>query len=296
MLCRNPFIDRGMHAYPCGQCVPCLYRRKRVWAHRIVLESFCHASSVFVTLTYSDNHLPADGGLVPGDLQLWLKRIRRRLGDQRLRYFACGEYGGATRRPHYHLALFGMSGCAQGSTNYNLRGEVECCSACSAVSETWGFGRIQLAPLTSQTAFYVAGYVSKKEESDLFWQEKGLQRPFQRMSLKPGIGANALGAVASAMMQFSLDKTEVDVPVHLRHGKFLMPLGRYLRRKLREEIGRPPETPQAVLDEVAKQMLPLLLSARESSENPSLKGQILEAGKQAALSLETRLRLKGKLK
>lgn len=157
MLCRNPFIDRGGRPYPCGKCVPCVYRDKRVWTHRILLESFLHASSVFVTLTYNDQHLPADGCLVPGHLQLWLKRIRKSLAPERVRFFACGEYGGTTWRPHYHLAMFGMRGCANGSTNYNLRGEVECCLACSRVSETWGYGRVQLAPLTGQSAGYIAG-------------------------------------------------------------------------------------------------------------------------------------------
>lgn len=294
MLCRDPFVDRAGRPFPCGKCVPCVYRRKRVWAHRIILESFCHASSVFVTLTYNDKHLPSDGSLVPDHLQLWLKRIRRELAPVRLRYFACGEYGGTSRRPHYHLAMFGMSGCSYGSTNYNLRGEVECCLACSRVSKTWGFGRVQMAPLTAQSASYIAGYVTKKlEGSEL---PSGLVREFQRMSLKPGLGADAMDAVSSALVQFSLEKTEIDVPSHLRHGKFLMPLGRYLKTKLRLKVGRGEETPPEVLAQVAAELLPLRLAARASSENPSFKKHLMEAGSQAARNLEARIARQGKLK
>lgn len=294
MLCRNPYINKEGRPCPCGKCVPCLYRRKRVWSHRIILESFQHASSVFITLTYNDQHLPADGCLVPDHLQLWLKRIRRELAPQRVRFFACGEYGGETWRPHYHLAMFGMSGCSYGSTNYNLRGEVQCCQSCSRVSETWGYGRVQLAPLTAQSASYIAGYVTKKlTASEL---PSPLVREFVRMSLKPGLGAPAMDAVASAMIQtLSLDP-ESDVPSHLRHGKFLMPLGRYLRQQLRMKLGREKETPEHVLQEVEKELLPLRLAARSSSETPSLKGQLINAGHQAALNLETRLARQRKLK
>lgn len=294
MLCRNPFIDRAGRPFPCGKCVPCLYKRKRVWAHRIVLESFCHASSVFVTLTYNDQHLPSDGCLVPDHLQLWLKRIRRELAPHRVRFFACGEYGGETWRPHYHLALFGMPGCANGSTNYNIRGEVECCQSCSCVSETWGLGRVQLAPLTGQSASYIAGYVTKKlGESS---RPSGLVPEFQRMSLRPGLGADAMDAVSSALIQFSLEKTEIDVPSHLRHGKFLMPLGRYLKQKLRLKVGLDEKTPEAVLKAVEAELLPLRLAARSSSENPSFKKHLMFAGNQAALNLEARLARQRKVK
>lgn len=294
MLCQNPYLDRAGRPFPCGKCVPCLYKRKRVWSHRIILEGFSHAESTFVTLTYNDRNLPADGCLVPDHLQLWLKRIRRELAPQRVRFFACGEYGGETWRPHYHLAMFGMQGCSYGSTNYNLRGETECCQSCSRVNETWGFGRVQLAPLTPQSASYIAGYVTKKLGASE--RPSHLVREFQRMSLRPGLGAPAMDAVASAMIQtLSLDPKS-DVPSHLRHGKFLMPLGRYLKQQLRKKVGRDVATPAHVLEEVAAELLPLRLAARASSENPSFKEHLVSASRQAALNLETRLQRTKRIK
>lgn len=48
------------------------------------------------------------------------------------------------------------------------------------------------------------------------------------MSLRPGIGADAMWDVASVMMQYR----QSQVPMSLRHGTRVLPLGRYLRSKL----------------------------------------------------------------
>lgn len=116
------------------------------------------------------------------------------------------------------------------------------------------------------------------------------------MSLRPGLGADAMEAVASTLIQFSSMQTEIDVPSHLRHGKFLMPLGRYLRRNLRKKMNLDEKTPQAVLDQAEEEMLPLRIAAKNDSENPSFKKHLMTAGSQAALNLEARLQLRKKLK
>lgn len=41
------------------------------------------------------------------DFQLFMKVLRRRTG-QKVRYFAAGEYGDKTFRPHYHAIIFGL--------------------------------------------------------------------------------------------------------------------------------------------------------------------------------------------
>lgn len=37
-----------------------------------------------------------------------MKVVRRRFPDDRIRFFAAGEYGDKTFRPHYHAILFGL--------------------------------------------------------------------------------------------------------------------------------------------------------------------------------------------
>ena len=106
---------------PCGQCIGCRIDRSRQWANRCMLELQYHDSAYFVTLTYDDLHVPKayypdpDTGeahqsltLCKRDFQLWMKRLRKRFSDDKIRFFACGEYGGSTHRPHYHAIVFGL--------------------------------------------------------------------------------------------------------------------------------------------------------------------------------------------
>lgn len=65
-----------------------------------------HAESCMLNLTYDDDHLPKYGQLYKQDLQKFFKRMRK--AGHKFRYVASGEYGEKTRRPHFHIALFGM--------------------------------------------------------------------------------------------------------------------------------------------------------------------------------------------
>jgi hypothetical protein len=66
---------------------------------------------MFLTLTYDTAHVPiTEKGymtLCKSDVQLFLKRLRKSLPESKIKYYAVGEYGGKTMRPHYHLILFG---------------------------------------------------------------------------------------------------------------------------------------------------------------------------------------------
>lgn len=60
------------------------------------------------------------------------------------------------------------------------------------------------------------------------------------MSLRPGIGAGAMLALADALNTPTGAASVAlhgDVPTQLRHEGKSLPLGRYLRRKVREEMG-----------------------------------------------------------
>lgn len=189
-----------------------------------MLEAQCHEFSSFWTLTYSDETLPEGATLVPDHLSLWLKRLRWHLGATRLiRYYNIGEYGDETFRPHYHAALFGVSRIED-----------------ALIRSTWGMGNVFGGDLTLQSAAYIAGYVTKKMTSHEDPRLNGRYPEFARMSLRPGIGAPFIPTVASALLDESgsrLIALEGDVPAALLHGRKQLPLGRYLRRKLREECG-----------------------------------------------------------
>lgn len=225
MLCKNPYMLVGKYSNnlsasipcPCGQCMPCRINRRRVWTLRILLESFLHSCNCFLTLTYAPEHIPAGGTLVPRDVQLFLKRLRKVVAPATLRYFFVGEYGDDTERPHYHAALFGISPL---STHI--------------VQEAWGLGHVMLGDLTPQSARYVAGYVTKKMTSKLDSRLNGRHPEFSRMSLRPGIGAGAVDRIVEALGSNLNDRGDVPATLHV-HGK-MMPMGRYILGKLRERV------------------------------------------------------------
>lgn len=67
-------------------------------------------SSLFITLTYNNNSVPmSSNGLMTldkRDIQLFFKRLRKR--NEVFKYYAVGEYGSKTMRPHYHIIIFGL--------------------------------------------------------------------------------------------------------------------------------------------------------------------------------------------
>lgn len=221
MNCRKPFRDFG-----CGQCIPCRISKRRVWTYRIMLESLLHSDNCFATLTYEDSNVPTGNTLNPRHLQLFLKRLRLALSEFgiSIRYYSVGEYGDETQRPHYHLAIFGLPP-----------------TATELVLKAWGKGHIMLGDLSIESAQYIAGYVTKKMTS---WHDprlNGRHPEFARMSLKPGIGAGAIKDISASLLStdagFRMLVALNDVPHALNYGSKMMPLGRYLKGKLRHETG-----------------------------------------------------------
>lgn len=262
-----------------------------------MLEALQHDASAFVTLTYSDENLPLDKAgqatLRPKDLQDWLKRLRLLIEPHRVRYYAVGEYGDETNRPHYHLALFGYPSCARGISRYS-KSQSRCCSQCDQVAATWTHGHVQLGTLELQSAAYIAGYVTKKMTGADDPRLNGRHPEFARMSLRPGIGGDAMWDMASTLMAFGLDTSQPDVPAGLRHGSKIMPLGRYLRRRLRTYIGKAPEAPESTILEAKAELLPLqetAWSAPQGLRGATFKALAVTAGDQKVLQMEARNRL-----
>lgn len=247
-----------------------------MWTHRLILESYQHEENAFVTLTYSDEYLPSGGTLVPKDLQDWLKRFRKEVYPAKVRYYGVGEYGDQSERPHYHLAIFGFPGCLQGRSIYNRHG-YSCCEPCRIVARTWARGIIVSDQLNEKSAQYIAGYVTKKLTSKDDPRLKGRHPEFARMSLRPAIGLSALHEVAAELLRYNLVESQGDVPSALRHGKRLLPLGRYMKRKLRLMVGESENAPQEVVDEAAADLQAMLDVALD---NPEKYGSFRETFRQ----------------
>lgn len=293
MKCRDPYLNNGM-VHSCGRCMPCRINKRRIWTHRIMLESLLHGDNCMVTLTYAEDVIPHDengrGILKPKDLQDWLKRFRKSIEPLRVRYFACGEYGDVSWRPHFHAILFGYPNCLYGQSRYSSR-KKNCCINCDRVRDTWRHGNVFVCELSDATAQYVSGYVTKKMTKSDDFRLKGLPPEFARMSLKPGIGADMMHEIASKLMEFNLDEKMDDVPSSLMHGKNrVLPIGRYLQRKLRTLVGKSPDAPQSVKDALALELLPLREAAFDNSR--SFKKEIISAADQAVLNMEAKQKIR----
>lgn len=150
-----------------------------------------------------------------------------------------------------------------------------------------------LGECNEKSAGYVSKYVIKRltDPKDNYVISKlgGRDLEFATMSLKPGIGADMMHDVASSLMYYDLEKTLDDVPQNLRHAKAQLPLGRYLRQRLRVLIGRDEKTPESVIKKAQEELQPLRESAFNNSR--SFKCEVVDANAQAALNVENRMRI-----
>src|SRR6266571_4497618 len=110
MACFHPWrmeVNDVVQVLPCGQCRGCRASYSREWAMRCMHEASMHADNCFLTLTYSDEYLPRNNSLDKSAFPLFMKRLRKAIAPQRVRYFHVGEYGERSGRPHYNALLFG---------------------------------------------------------------------------------------------------------------------------------------------------------------------------------------------
>ena len=207
----TPYVDKEWFIpVPCGKCASCKCDYSRDWANRMILELQDHDEAMFLTLTYNDANLPySDKGfptLVKRDVQLFFKRLRKFLGDKKIRYYLAGEYGSKTHRPHYHAIIYGIglstfSDIVSRGTN-NL-GQPFFTSP--TLEKIWGNGFVLFSSVTWRTCNYVARYVLKKQAEKEDCNGVCLP-PFNESSRKPGIGlARADELLSSGNSLFSVD-------------------------------------------------------------------------------------------
>lgn len=179
---------------PCGSCQGCKSDMAQAWAIRIYCEASLWDQNAFVTLTYTD----APPALDKKHLQDFFKRLRHKA---KFRYFACGEYGGLTHRPHYHVIFFGCDflggSLPLGDGELYTHPDLEA---------AWGHGFVSCGSLTMASSCYVAGYANKK---------LGDPDTFNLMSRRPGIGHDWLTRYADDIRRIGsvvIEGKELPVP------------------------------------------------------------------------------------
>lgn len=187
----------------------------QIWQHRINLEYRCYDASTFITLTYRDE-LP-NMELVPSDLTLFIKRLRKYVQPKKIRYFAVGEYGSENCRPHYHIIVFGLG-----------------CLDHDSLEKMWGHGFVHQGEVNQKSIRYICKYVVKAMVYQKDPRLEGRHPEFMRSSKQDGgIGMPAIKKIHE---KFKNNKY-VDIGEimdHLKIGKKDVLLGRYLTKKLAE--------------------------------------------------------------
>lgn len=182
---------------PCGKCALCQVRKRKDMSVRLSHEASCYEDCCFITLTYDDEYIPMTDcsikwddkktdvntieilrgdsfgipTLLPADVQKFMKRLRRHLEYipvhrkgirdhvNKIRYFAVGEYGGKTHRPHYHIMIFGWK--PSDMVFWKDNGSYITCRS-SQIEKLWKFGFSTVGEVNHGVAKYCARYVTKK--------------------------------------------------------------------------------------------------------------------------------------
>lgn len=157
---------------PCGVCIGCHFNYAMQWSIRCQLEAAYFDHGSFLTVTYDDEHKPSGPISAKRDIQLFIKRVRKRFGEL-LRYFLCYEYGEWTKRPHFHIVFFGLD------VPDLKRWDDDLCQS-EILDRLWSHGRVLVGEITDEACAYTARYTAKKCHRDL--------GEFLLMSRRPGIG------------------------------------------------------------------------------------------------------------
>lgn len=198
----------GTIRVPCGNCPGCKNQRAAWWAFRLQEEAKKHHQSLFITLTYDDDHIKGSpNGLLTlnkTDLQTFFKTLRKQSGSKTIKYYACGEYGGTTFRPHYHSILFDATPLQ--------------------VVRAWNNGNARCDQVTPASIRYVTGYICKPSIVDA--RDPNDDRQKEKAFISKGLGLNYL---SDELINYHRDGANSFTTMP---GGVKQPLPRYFRDRL----------------------------------------------------------------
>ena len=207
---------------PCKRCQGCIMDRGKSWANRMEMELPYHENAWFLTLTYDNDHVPKSYDQELGvnketgeieienltlnfkDLEGFWKRLRRWTeyheraimieykGKMKndLMYYAGGEYGGKTHRPHYHAIVYGLNIQKDELIEYKKeRGKQY--YYCEWLNKIWGNGYIVIGAAEWESMAYTARYCTKKaygSDAKKYYESLAVVPEDSRQSKTPAIG------------------------------------------------------------------------------------------------------------
>lgn len=194
------------HSVPCGKCAFCLMNKRSQWMFRVYHEMKRQVNpGWFITLTYDEKHVKrVSRGVLSlrfRDVQLFLKRVRK--AKYYCKYVCVGEYGGQTKRPHYHMLIW---------TNCPVM----------KLESYWSKGSVHIGRISMKSAMYTLKYIIQPKQRDVDGIEK------TRAQFSKGIG---LGYLSSAVYDYHTLDYDSPVFVSMVDGQKVA-LPRYYRCKI----------------------------------------------------------------
>lgn len=256
-------LQQNTAGVPCGRCYNCRATRVQQWSFRIQKEHEVSTSAYFVTLTYDTNHVPIIKGRYPmtllknskqndqlkdsegrsdRSLQAFFKRLRyyetergktfdprsKKIMDQKpIKYYACGEYGAARKRPHYHFIIFNLVDTYSINKAWST---AVMAKDSQTVLEYIPFGKIDIDSDVNPTNIeYVLKYICKSEARAGY--EKNDERGPEFSLMSKGLGKNFITPEIESFYNKRLDLAYI---VNQNGVKISMP--RYYVNKMMTEV------------------------------------------------------------
>lgn len=215
---------------PCGKCPECQKDYYTNWATRGDRELKRWETSVFITLTYDDSHLPPNMSLNKKEIQDFIKRVKKHFGSTKenpIRQSYCGEYGEDNKRPHYHAILFNCD--FTDKRRHFLTDQGHQVYTSDTLTRLWGRGIATFGYASAATIAYLYKYILKKKSrkeklNPLIIEHEGITyevaHEFIESSRNPGIGAHMRDDLSIKKGYLSVDGVKKKLPkYYLEHLK-----------------------------------------------------------------------------
>lgn len=214
---------------PCGKCFTCLSKRAKSWTLRLTTEYLKWNNNCVLTLTYNDENLPENGLLNYKDVQLFLKRLRKKYPDKKIRFACCCEYGSSensTIRPHYHIILFNFFPPDVDLIKpYKITKKRSKLYKSKIMDDLWSNGFVDVGLVDHKTSRYVCQYCVKiaMNFKNKLYLEKIKQK---REKLVTSIG--------TGLEYFKLNMKAIFDNRYCVLGSYKYPIPKYFKNKLKQ--------------------------------------------------------------
>lgn len=210
---------------PCGRCIECRKNYVNGWVFRIMNQFKCATTetSWFITMTYDDKSLyDLDNGLITAEgeyslnyrhFQLFMKKLRKsyektEFKSRKIKYFAVGEYGDRSDRPHFHAIVFNADQ--------------------QNIIDAWEYGSVHFGDVKENSVGYTLKYAFKrvKRVHKTDHKEVNPSRAPEKALISQGIGLSYLTPEKIKFYQNDLEKQLV------KDGGREQAIPRYYRNKI----------------------------------------------------------------